>query len=178
MTDVLRLCLDLNIWVTALLADIRGRQGTACQTIVERVQQGHCLCQPVQLIVSWGMLNRLRQVLIQNLQVSTPTVEQYLNTITAYAQLGAMDLSPQLTLGGTGILPLRDLEDVHVLETAIAGKADVLITANFRDFLAKDTNVIAPERHAIHTTADHAFQIVHPYLFLAWMRDGQIPPIP
>ena len=177
MADVLRLCLDLNIWVAALLAEAKGRQGTACQELVEIVRRGRCLSQPVQLIISWGMLNRLRQVLVQKLQVSTPTAERYLETITAYAQLGAMDASPQLTLGGTGIVPIRDSEDAHVLETAISGKAQVLVTANFKDFITKNTEIILPQRHAIQLTPDCGFQIVHPYLFMEWIREGKIPDI-
>lgn len=90
MTDTLRLCLDLNIWVAALLAEAKGRHGTACQSIVAIVRQSRCLSKPVQLIISWGMINRLRQVLINKLQVSTATAELYLDTLTAYAQLGAM----------------------------------------------------------------------------------------
>lgn len=175
MTDVLRLCLDLNIWVAALLAEAKGRQETACQNIVAMVRQGRCLSQPVQLIISWGMLNRLRQVLTHKLQVSSSTVELYLNTITTYARLGAMDANPQLTLGGTGIIPLRDTEDVHVLETAIAGKAHVLITANLKDFIANDATVVIPRKHIIHTTPDHIVQIVHPYVFMDWLRAGRIP---
>lgn len=133
--------------------------------------------QPVQLIISWGMLNRLRQVLLYQLQISAPTVERFIDTITAYVQLGAMDSSPQLTLGGTGILPIQDTEDAHVFETAIAGRAQVIITANFKDFIAKDTTVVLSQRHAIHTTPDHAFHIVHPYLFMDWLRAEQIPAI-
>jgi hypothetical protein len=43
------------------------------------------------------------------------------SAIKEYAKLGA-----QLTLGGTGIIGLRDTEDAHLLETAIAGRADFL----------------------------------------------------
>jgi predicted nucleic acid-binding protein len=69
-----------------------------------------------------------------------------------------MGASPQLSLGGTGVIPIRDTEDAHVLETAIAGKADVLITANFKDFISKDTEVVIPGRHAVYRSPDdHAF---------------------
>jgi predicted nucleic acid-binding protein len=43
-------------------------------------------------------------------------------------------------LGGTGVIALRDVEDLHVLEIAIAGKADFLVTANFKDFTLRDTS--------------------------------------
>jgi predicted nucleic acid-binding protein len=178
MAAALRVCLDLNIWCAALLADRKGRQNTASQSLVAMVRQGSYLTSPVQLVISWGMLNRLQKVLVQDLKVSTQTAELYISTIAAYACLGAMGASPQLTLGGTGVIPIRDTEDAHVLETAIAGKADVLITANFKDFISKDTEVVIPDRHAVYRSPDdHAFQIVHPYLMMDWVRSGQVPDI-
>jgi predicted nucleic acid-binding protein len=178
MAAVLRVCLDLNIWCAALLADRKGRQNTASQSLVAMVRQGSCLSLPVQLVISWGMLNRLQKVLVQDLNVSTQTAELYISTIAAYARLGAMGASPQLTLGGTGVIPIRDTEDAHVLETTIAGRANLLITANFKDFISKDTQVVIPDRHAVYRSPDeHAFQIVHPYLMMDWMRSGQIPDI-
>lgn len=178
MAAALSVCLDLNIWCAALLADHKGRQNTASQSLVAMVRQGYCLSSPVQLVISWGMLNRLLKVLVQDLQVSTQTADLYISTIAAYARLGAMGTNPQLTLGGTGVIPIRDTEDAHVLETAIAGKANILITANFKDFISKGTQVVIPERHAVYRSPDdHAFQIVHPYLMLDWIRSGQIPSI-
>jgi PIN domain len=71
MAAALRVCLDLNIWCAALLADRNGRQDTASQSLVAIVQQGSCLSSPVQLVISWGMLNRLLKVLVRDLKVST-----------------------------------------------------------------------------------------------------------
>jgi predicted nucleic acid-binding protein len=177
MTAILRICLDLNIWCAALLADHKGRQNTASQSLVEIVRKGSCLSSPVQLVISWGMLNRLQKVLIQDLKVSTQTAELYISTITTYTHLGAIGFSPQLTLGGTGIIPIHDTEDAHVLETAIAGKANILVTANFKDFISKDVKIVISERHAVYQNPDHTFQIAHPYLMMNWLRAGQIPDI-
>jgi predicted nucleic acid-binding protein len=177
MMGILRLCLDLNIWCAALLADSKAREGTASQTLVEIVRQGFCLSMPVQLIISWGMLNRLRKVLERDLRVSPSTAELYINTISAYAQLGATGASPQLTLGGTGMLAMRDSEDAHVLETAIASKANVVVTANFKDFLSKETQVVSSGRHALYIAPNHSLHIVHPYLMVEWIRHGEIPRI-
>jgi len=94
-----------------------------------------------------------------------------------YAQLGPAGAGPQLTLGGTGVIALQDTEDAHVLETAQAGQADVLVTANFSDFIANDTQIILPDRHALHTTPAHQVQIVHPYLMMDWLRLEEIPAV-
>jgi predicted nucleic acid-binding protein len=73
---------------------------------------------------------------------------------------------------------LRDIEDAHVLETAIAGKADFLVTANFKDFIVdRDTKIKIPDRHAIYYSSAHNVQIVHPYLMLEWIRRGDLPKI-
>ena len=85
------------------------------------------------------------------------------------------NLSPILTLGGTGIIPLEDEEDRHVLETALAEKVDVLITANFKDFLTKETEIIILNQHYIYALSDHKLHIVHPYLMMDWLRQGHIP---
>ncbi len=175
MSNVLRLCLDLNIWCAALLADVKGRQNTSSQYLVEIARQGDCTLGQVHLIISWGMLNRLRSVLEKDFQVSHTAAQLYIDAIRGYAELGTFGGGPQLTLGGTGIIPLSDTEDAHVLETALAGRATVLVTANFKDFISNDTAVIVPRRHAIHTAPAHVFHIAHPYLMMDWLRVGHIP---
>ena len=171
MSNRLRLCLDLNIWCAALLADIKGNQNSACQSIVDTVRYGRCYIGVVDLVISWGMLNRLEQVLLR----LTPLANDasfYVGVIRSYAQL-----HPQLTLGGTGVIPIADTEDQHVLETALAGRANILVTANFRDFSNKDIEIIIAERHSICHSPIHKFHIVHPYLLISWLNQGSIPEI-
>lgn len=177
MSEVLRLCLDLNIWCAALLADFKGRQNTAPQTLVRIVRQGHCAISPVQLIISWGMLNRLQKVLEVDLKVSQSTAAAYTQTIVVYAQTGPSSMQPQLTLGGTGVIPIRDVEDGHVLETVISGRADVLVTANFKDFVTPQTRIVIPQRHGVYVSPQHSFHVVHPYLIMDWLRDGRLPAV-
>jgi len=84
-----------------------------------------------------------------------------------------------LTLGGTGIIPLRDKEDAKVLETALAGKVDLLITRNFKDFITyNDTSIIIQDRHAVHYGVNHNLHIVDPGLAMQWIRGDKIPHIP
>ena len=109
MSSRLRLCLDLNIWCAALLANIKGTQNSACQSIVDTVRYGRCYMGAVDLVISWGMLNRLEQVLLR-LAPLTNDASFYVDVIRSYAQL-----HPQLTLGGTGVIPIADTEDQHVL---------------------------------------------------------------
>ncbi|MDJ0689270.1 MAG: PIN domain-containing protein [Xenococcaceae cyanobacterium MO_188.B32] len=115
-------------------------------------------------------VNRLSKVLEKDLGVSPLATMMYINAIRGYAQLGV-----SLTLGGTGVTPMQDTEDVHVLETALSGRANLLVTANFKDFLCDDTQLIIPQRHAIHIAPNHRFHIVHPYLMMDWLHQGQMP---
>jgi predicted nucleic acid-binding protein len=170
---MLRLCLDLNIWVAALLADRKGRTNTGSQYLVEIVRSDSSPVGVVNLIISLGMLDELKSVIVEHLGLNIETADAYVSAIEEYAKLGA-----QLTLGGTGVIGLRDIEDAHVLETAIAGRADFLVTANFKDFIVdRDTKIEIPDRHAIYYSSAHSLQIVHPYLMLEWIRRGDLPKI-
>ncbi|MHC5854301.1 PIN domain-containing protein [Nostoc sp.] len=171
----IHLCLDLNIWCAALLADRKGRQGTASQILVGIAQQGSCTLGPVQLVISWGMLNRLRLVLENKLSIPQSSADLYIDAIKGYAELGASGASPQLSLGGTGLIALQDSEDAHVLETALAGRATVLVTNNFKDFISNDTRIIVPQQHAIHFAPAHAFHIANASQMMHWIRTGHIP---
>ncbi|MEG3437727.1 PIN domain-containing protein, partial [Pannus brasiliensis CCIBt3594] len=115
---------------------------------------------------------------IMNWHTLLDSCRRSIEAIGGYARSGADGLSPQLTLGGTGIIALRDTEDVHVLETALAGRADFLVTANFKDFRSNDTRILVPDRHAIHVAPSYRLAIVHPYLMGEWLRSGRIPPSP
>ena len=168
---MLRLCLDLNVWVAALLADRKGRTNTGSQYLVEVVRSGFSPVGAVELVISLGMLDELRSVITEHLGLDPETARDYVLAVEAYAQLGA-----QLTLGGTGVIPLKDTEDAHVLETAIAGKANFLVTANFKDFIVdRDTKVEISDRYAIYYSSAHSLQIVHPYLMIDWLRKGNLP---
>jgi hypothetical protein len=93
----LRLCLDLNIWVAALLADRKGRVNTGSQYLVEIVRNGSSPIGAVNLIISLGMLDELTSVIVEHLGLNIETADAYVCAIEEYAKLGA-----QLTLGGTG----------------------------------------------------------------------------
>jgi predicted nucleic acid-binding protein len=81
------------------------------------------------------MINRLGSVIEEQLSIPTVFIDSYLSAIINYTQLGSIYFSPQLTLGGTGVVTIRDEEDAHILETVLAGGADILIIVNFKDFI-------------------------------------------
>ncbi len=128
---MLRLCLDLNVFVADLLAEAAGRPATAARRLVGAAAAGRCALGPIQLVVSLGMLDRFEDVLARKLAVDAAAGRERRELIAAFASLGPAG-GPSLTLGGTGTMPLVDAEDDHVLD----GRADWLVTANLRDFAA------------------------------------------
>jgi predicted nucleic acid-binding protein len=166
----LRVCLDLNVLVANLLARAKGRQGTACQALVAAVRRGRCAAGPVQLVISWGMLDRLEDVLRHQLGIARGTAQRYRASLAALAVAGPSGLPPSLTLGGTGVVPLHDVEDRHVLETALAGRADWLVTANLADFIAPGDDVVIEDRLVVRRAPPRELQLVHPFLAAAWLR--------
>jgi PIN domain len=174
MSTILRLCLDLNIWCGELIAEQRGHKDTAVQKLVEIARSGQSALGPVQIIISWGMINRLRKVYVQNLQIPGAIADTLLGAVAGYAALGPAGINPMLTLGGTGVVPLTDMEDAHVLETCIAGQADILVTANFKDFLAGDVQVLEENRIAFYPSPKSQLLISHPYVMSGWFRQGKI----
>jgi hypothetical protein len=59
----------------------------------------------------------------------------------------------------------------------IAGQADLITTANFKDFISKDIEVVIPGKHAVYRGPNHGFQIIHPYLMMDLLRSGEIPAV-
>lgn len=164
-----RLCLDLNIWLGAILSERLGRAGTAAGTLVEAVRSGASPRGPIALVVSWGMLNRLREVLVR-FEFGRTEADRLVQLVATIARDG-----PSLTLGGVGVLPMDDLEDRHVLETALAGRADLLVTHNLKDFLGKDVRVLSPGHWHGAATAEGKLLIAHTYDAAAWLRGEALP---
>jgi predicted nucleic acid-binding protein len=171
---VLRLCLDLNVWVADLLAIRRGRVGSLAQALVDALRDGTCSLGPVQLIVSWGMLDRLHTVLTRELAMPPDVAATLIASIATLADVGPAGTSPYLVLGGAGVIPVRDEEDRGVLETAFAGRAHVLVTANFRDFAGGDAVVRSARKIATVKRGVRELVIATPQTMVAWIRAGEI----
>jgi hypothetical protein len=164
----LRISLDLNVWCAAILAGRAGRSDTALQRIVDAAR-GRPSRAAIQLVISWGMLGRLNLVLRDALGFPESAAESLTDAIVGYAEAG-----PSLTLGGVGVLPIHDPEDRHVLETAWAGKATALVTADFGGFLGADADIVAPGRLARLRRAGQVLHLIHPYPMAAWLRGEAI----
>jgi hypothetical protein len=72
-------------------------------------------------------------------------------------------------------MPIRDEEDAHVLDTAMAAQAHLLVTANFTDFAPSKCQILEAGKGAIYTTAFGQLVIAHPYRAMEWLRNGVFP---
>lgn len=187
-----RLCVDLNVWVNNYLAVAKNLRGTASQFIVDAVQDGRSGVGPIQLIVSHTMLSRLMEVLVRK-GASLDSAAQFISLIENIARLGPSCDFPYVVLGG-GFIPTQDAripvynpydpaanpkpydpEDGRVIDVAIAGRADALVTANFRDFTERHDTVISRGRVHIRHTANHDLYVVQPKEMSTWLRTGNRP---
>lgn len=139
MRPALRVLLDVNIWVSNLIATGRGRQGTAVQKIVSAVASGVWGRdgRAAQLVVSHEMLDTLADVLFR-LGGQPTSVEAYSDAIRSIMTSGPEELDPYLLLGGREQYAMHDREDAGVLATAYASKTSLLVTDNLKDFETGD----------------------------------------
>jgi hypothetical protein len=165
--DVPRICLDLNVWCGAFISRRLGRQDTATMALVEAVRSGQSPDGPVALVISWGMPERLRSVLMRDLGFFEPDATRLVELVASYAREG-----PSLTLGGIGVIPIHDTEDQHVLETAWAGGVDILVTANLGDFVREEDEVVLEGRTYRSTRGGRAMVLAHPLEAAGWLRTG------
>jgi PIN domain len=173
---LIRICLDLNIWVADFLGTRRGRRGGSGPWLADAVRRAACPAGPLQLVISLGMLERLAAVLVRVFSVERAAAEIAARAIGDIAALGPAGDFPYVLAGG-GVYPIRDSEDRHVLEVAVAGRADVLATANLADFemdgIAKVGN--GSRVRAYTTIAGTKLVIAHPDVARNLLRDGIFP---
>lgn len=116
----MRIFLDTNVLVSAMAT--RG----ICADVLRVVMADHAL------IVSETVLGELRRVLRDKLDVPLATVESA--EVFLRRQGVVIDRAPALGI------EVRDPDDVAVLEQAIAGEADMLVTGD-RDLLEIDEDI-------------------------------------
>lgn len=183
---VLRITYDVNVWVAHFLSLSKGRQGTAAQRIIRSAFAGHCRLGSVQPIISHTMLDTMQGVLIRR-GLTEVAAEAARNAVEGSAADGVVPQPPYVVLGG-GVQPMNDSEDGGVLDTAVAGAADLLITSNLRDFAPGPRSDIDAEIVRLDADGDadvllfrhgrlaHGVVIASLFAATAWLLDGARPP--
>ena len=182
MSLPLRILLDVNVWVTNLMAAAKGRQGTAAQRIVSMVASGRWGDEEreAQLVISIEMLETLEHVLKRQ-GASSDSSEAYIEAIKGIMKYGPDELDPYLVFGGREQFAMADVEDAGVLATAFASRAALLVTDNLKDFQTKDslrvdTRIVkassgSRQLHALrHQRSDVDVIVAHPLDVMAWLE--------
>jgi predicted nucleic acid-binding protein len=184
MSTPLRVLLDVNVWVTNLMAASKGRRGTATQRIVSMVTSGRWgeEGREAQLVVSLEMLATLENVLTRQ-GASSDSARAYTEAIESIMKHGPEELDPYLLLGGREQFAMADIEDAGVLATAFASRAALVVTDNLKDFQTKDslridTRIVQAssrtrQLHASRHQRSHVDLIVaHPLDVITWLEQG------
>jgi predicted nucleic acid-binding protein len=167
----LKICLDLNIWYAIFLAEKAGKRNTVRRRILAIIQDGigslNGNIYLVSLIMSFGMIDRLREVIKKDKKIPPEKIDNLINSILEYTR-------PSLTLGGTGVHPISDSEDGHILDTVIANRCHFLVTDNFKDFIehkdieVMEEGVLAVYKFAISESTNkfHKVYIIKPEVLI------------
>jgi predicted nucleic acid-binding protein len=184
---MLRLCLDVNVWVAHYLAVVRRPDSVEAAGVLARSALARaCPLGPVQLILSHAMLDTLEFVL-RRMAVTAPFAEMARDQIEASTGRGYLAHPPSLILGGSSSYPLLDPEDSGVLNAAMAGAADLLVTGNIADFVrgsrARTSTVTLGEFQGrpdvvrlSHPKHPAGLVIASPFQAAAWLQRNKVPP--
>ena len=183
----LRICLDVNIWITHFLAVQNGRPGGSATALVHLARNMKCDAGPVQLVLSWEMLATLEDVL-GRLRFDQQDIADITAGIIGLMKAGPEQFDPAMLPEGGKTLPMKDAEDAGVLASSIAARADLLITNNLTDFAVKDCERIDTRLITLHGQPPRQLYaliyerndgvqvvIVHPIDALGWLQAGLRP---
>jgi predicted nucleic acid-binding protein len=184
---ILRICLDVNIWVAHVLAIQNGRQRSSASALAQIMRDRECEAGPVQLVISWEMLATLENVL-HRLHFDPKDIADVIAALIGLMKAGPEQFDPHLLPEGGKTLPMKDTEDAGMLASLIAVRADLLITNNLADFAIKgceriDTQKVElpgqPPRQlfALIYERNDGVRIViaHPIDAVGWLRKGLRP---
>lgn len=179
----LRICLDINVWVSAALAAQNGRTNSVALAMKNWIVTGIPVDRPVQLVMGVEMIDTLVEVLMRVGFLSEPAAA-FGERLIDMMKSGPEALDPLLLLSGRAQFAMHDREDAGVLATAFAARVDLLVTDNLTDFATNDsqsfpTRVVRPaagERQLmaiIHERQDGVSLVVaHPLDVREWIRGG------
>lgn len=195
---ILRLALDINVLVADLLATRKGRRGTASAMLVDAVRDGMCPAGTVQLVTSLPVIENFTSVLRRHFGYTAFEAAERAWLLEQYTLEGPMPDHPAVAVG-TGYIPfeteteLRQAveafaeradeaklfnevrDDRYVLETALAGRADILATADIKDFIRGPAIPLERDDVVLFPFAGRTLVIATPAFTAYWLRQGVVP---
>lgn len=195
---VIRLVLDINVFIADILSTEIGRRNTAASFLVEAVRTGISPAGPVQLVTSLPIIENYANVLSRRLGHDAAAAEERAWILQQYAREGPMPDHPYLSVG-SGYIPFETEEewrrsianhlrrpeadklfheiqdDRYVLETALVGRADILATADLAGFAKGQTIHFERNDLLLFPFADRALVIGTPRFVVYWLSQGIVP---
>lgn len=195
---VIRLTLDINVLVADLLSRRRNLRPGAATMLADAVRDGTCPAGPVQLVISLPMIEAFANVLERRLGYARTAAEERAWLLAEYALAGPPRDQPYLPVG-TGFGPFETEEqlrqsvearqqssetaklfhevqdDRYVLETALAGRADILVTADPDDFVRGPAIRLERPDVALFPFGDTTLVVAKPSFAAYWLRQGVVP---
>jgi hypothetical protein len=195
---VIRLAVDINVFVADILSTRLQGRASASTRIVEAVRDGRCPAGPVQLITSLPLIENFANVLQRRLGYSRASADEKAWLLEQYALEGPTPSRPHLTVGSRYIpfeteRQLRQAlehqlrpanaaklfneiqDDRYVLESALAGRADILVTADMVGFRKGSAVRLARNDVLLFPTADQTLVIATPQFASYWLFQGVVP---
>jgi hypothetical protein len=195
---VIRLTLDINVLVSDILARRNGRRGTSASMLVDAVRDGTCPAGPVQLVTSLPIINNYSSVMQRHLGYSEQAADEKAWILEQYAIEGPMPEYPHIVVGSgyvafeteyqlraaiEGFAASPDVaklfneaqDDRYVLETALAGRADIVATSDVDDFRRGQAILLEREDIVLFPFAGRTIVIAKPSFVAYWLRQGVVP---
>jgi predicted nucleic acid-binding protein len=174
-----RIVIDVNVWVAHALG---GSLESAASRIIDAARSLRTSEKPVQLAISLEMMDNVERVLVRR-GVSDASAREFAQTVLDLVKTGPEKLDPYLLVSGRDQLAVSTREDAGVLATAISARANLLVTANLKDFVTNDGEVVETQVinagsarrqlfAILHERADDLSLVVaHPVDALDWLND-------
>jgi len=198
--SVVRLALDINVLVAEILSRRRGSPATASAMLVDAIRDGICAAGPVQLVTSLPIIEIFASVLHRRLGYTEYEAAEKAWLLEQYTMEGPMPDRPYRTVGAgyipfeteadlrqavetfAGQLETRKLfnearDDRYVLETALAGRADTLVTANIADFIRGPAIRLERDDVVRYPFAARTLVVAKPAFTAYWLRQGIVPDV-
>jgi hypothetical protein len=194
----IRLALDINVFIADILSTGQGRRNAAATLLVEAVRSGICPAGPVQLVTSLPVIENYANVLHRRLGYDAAAADDRAWILQQYALEGPFTEQPYLIVG-SGYIPFETEEqlrqsianhvgraeadklfhevqdDRYVLETALAGRADILVTADVAGFAKGPAIRFQRNDVVLVPFADRTLVIAAPRFVTYWLWQGIVP---
>jgi hypothetical protein len=195
---IIRLAVDINVFIADILSSRPQGRASASTRIVEAVREGRCPAGPVQFIASLPMIENFANVLLRRLGYGRSEADEKAWLLEQYALEGPMPSHPYVAVA-SGYIPFETEEqfrraaedqlrpehagklfdevqdDRYVLETALAGRADILVTADVAGFRKGGAVRFTRDDVLLFPLADRALMIGSPHFVSYWLFQGVVP---